>query len=59
MPVLLGNMSVRGHFYVSIYTVMRKKYVIKAKWKSEKAKPLIFLVFSRVTEYTSRFSYYV
>ena len=22
MPLLLGNMSVRGHFFVSIYTVM-------------------------------------
>ena len=25
MPVLLGNMSVRGHFFVAIYTVVSKK----------------------------------
>ena len=27
MPVLLGNMSVRGHFFVAIYTVMSKKEI--------------------------------
>ena len=27
MPVLLGNMSVRGHFLVAIYTVVSKKEI--------------------------------
>ena len=35
MPVLLGNMSVRGHFFVAIYTVVSKKEICnEVKWKS-------------------------
>ena len=31
MPLLLGNIRVRGHFFVSIYTVMEYKGIKIAK----------------------------
>lgn len=31
IPFLIGNTMVIWHFLVAIYTVVRKKYVIKAK----------------------------
>ena len=57
MPVLLGNMSVRGHFFVAIYTVVDKKEICyKSQMKIRKSKMKKFVL--ETIDFTSIFKDY-